>query len=103
MGKWIASGVVALGLLALPAAVSTAQAHERDNHPVYESHRHHDDCFEVMYRRCSDDPWSCYGRFDRREEAEHAEHHLRRHGFEAFVRRVSFTEPYERAGGGRLS
>ncbi len=89
MGKWIASGVVGLGLLGLPAAVPTAQANERDNHPVYESrhHHHHDECFEVLYRRCSDEQWSCYGRYDRREEAEHAEHHLRRHGFEAFVRR----------------
>ena len=87
MGKWIASGVVALGLLGLPAAVPTAQANERDNHPVYESHHHHhDECFEVLYRR-GGEPWSVYGRYDRREEAEHAEHHLRRHGYEAFVRR----------------
>ena len=87
MGKWIASGVVALGLLGLPAAVPTAQANERDDHPVYESHHHHDERFEVMYRRCGGEPWRFYGRFDRREDAEHAEHHLRHHGFEAFVRR----------------
>ena len=89
MLKWIASGVMALGLVSLPAAVPVAQAHEWEEHHherEYEHHRHHE-CFEVLYRPCCDAPWSCYGRFDCREEAEHAEHFLRRQGFEAFVRR----------------
>jgi hypothetical protein len=84
MLKWIGSGVVALGLVTLPAAVPAAQAHEWEEH--HYRHYHHE-CFEVMYRTCCTAPWTCYGRFDDRERAEHAEHHLRRQGFEAFVRR----------------
>ena len=80
MWKWIASGVVALGLMAPLAAAPTAQAAERQGH-----HRRHE-CFEVMCRRCGAEPWLCHGRYDCREEAEHAEHHLRERGFEAFVR-----------------
>jgi hypothetical protein len=89
--KWILSGVAGLTLLAPLAAVPAVQAHDRDDHREMhrdrdrdEHHRRRD--FEVLYRSCCDDPWTCYGRFDCREEAEHAEHHLRARGYEAFVR-----------------
>ena len=77
----IASGVVGLGLMAPLAAAPTAQAREKEDH-----HHCRHECFEVMCRRCCGEPWHCHGRYDCREEAEHAEHHLRKRGFEAFVR-----------------
>jgi hypothetical protein len=88
--NWILAAVAGLGLLTPLAAVPVAQANDRVEHREaprqdrdgYRRHR----SFEVMYRSCCNDPWNCYGRFDRREEAEHAEHHLHRQGFEAFVR-----------------
>ena len=81
MWKWIASGVMAVGLVSPLAAVPTAQAQE------WEAHHHRQERFEVMFRPDCHCPWQCYGRYDCREEAEHAEHHLRARGFEAFVRR----------------
>ena len=88
---WILSAVAGLGLLTPLAAVPNAQAAQANDRVEHrevsreDGHRRHRD-FEVMYRRCRADSWSCYGRFGCREDAEHAEHHLHREGFEAFVR-----------------
>ena len=92
---WILSAVAGVTLLAPLAAATPALAgereqprearHDRDwdrDHDWRREHRR----FEVMYRPCCDAPWSFYGRFGERWEAERAEHSLRAQGFEAFVR-----------------
>jgi Ni/Co efflux regulator RcnB len=99
--KWILSAVAGVTLLTPLAAVPAAQAakpeapreahHDRDRDRDHDRWRDHDRdhwrrCFEVMYRPCCDAPWSFYGRFDDRWDAERAEHYLRGQGYEAFVR-----------------
>jgi hypothetical protein len=69
-----------IGLGGLIPLATPAEAHEI----VYVHSHHHR--FEVIYRRCDRDPWTCYGRYSYREDARHAAHRLRERGFEARVR-----------------
>jgi hypothetical protein len=97
--KWILSAVAGLTLLSPLAFVPAVQAAAPESH--HYEHRDHDrdrdrdwdrwehrerHVFEVMYRPCCDAPWSCYGSFDGRFDADRAAWDLRAQGFEAFIR-----------------
>jgi hypothetical protein len=80
--KILLASVAAVGLAVPFAAAPAANAGEHGRERF--EHRHHCE-YEVLYRRCDREPWSCRGEFESRYRAHEVAERLRCRGFEVRI------------------
>jgi hypothetical protein len=80
--KIVLASVAAVGLAIPFVATPAANAAHREE---FEYHHRHHCCYEVLYRKCCDEPWRCRGTYESRHRAHEVAERLHCRGFEVRV------------------